>query len=174
MKVPERIRWAVDLLDPGGAERILEIGCGPGVAAALICPRLTSGRLLAIDRSAVAIERTTRRNADHIVSGRLDVRCCTLDAATTSLDPGSFDRGFDKAFAVDVNLFWVRDPGAELQGLRRVLRPGGLLHVLYGSGGPTSADRITDPIATARRAQGYTDVRTVGSGAGIGVIGSAT
>jgi hypothetical protein len=79
----------------------------------------------------------------------------------------------DKAFAVDVNLFWVRDPAAELQVLRGVLRPGGLLHVLYGSGGLTSADRIIDPIATALRAQGYTDVRAVGSEAGIGVIGVA-
>jgi SAM-dependent methyltransferase len=166
-RVPERIRWAVELLDPGGAERILEIGCGPGVAAMLICPQLSTGRLLAIDRSAVAVERTTRRNADHIASGRLEVRRCTLDAGAASLGPGPFD----KALAVDVNLFWVRDPAAELQVLRGVLRPGGLLHVLYGAGGPTSTGRITDPLAAALRAQGFTDVRSVRSGAGIGVIG---
>ncbi len=27
--VPDRVRWAVEVLDPGPAETILEIGCGP-------------------------------------------------------------------------------------------------------------------------------------------------
>jgi trans-aconitate methyltransferase len=36
-------------------ERLLEIGCGSGVAAALVCARLDDGRLLAIDRSPVQL-----------------------------------------------------------------------------------------------------------------------
>ncbi|TQM03027.1 SAM-dependent methyltransferase [Pseudonocardia kunmingensis] len=164
--VPERIRWAVDLLDPRPGDRILEVGCGPGVAAALVCARLSTGRMLAVDRSAVAVERTTRRNADHVAAGRLEVRRCTLDEVDG-------ERSFDAAFAVDVNLFWVRDPAAELQVLRRTLRPGGRLHVLYGAGGPTTADRITAPVAAALHAQGFRGVRTVGSEAGTGVVGDA-
>jgi SAM-dependent methyltransferase len=165
--VPDRIRWAVDVLDPAGADRVLEIGCGPGVAAALVCPRLPTGRMLATDRSAVAVDRTSRRNAAHVAAGRLEVRRSALDALTGP--PAAFDR----AFSVDVNLFWVRDPAPELQVLRRELRPGGLLHVLYGAGGPTSAARIIDPIAAALQAHGFTDVRVVGSDDGIGVVGAA-
>ncbi|HEV3504599.1 MAG TPA: hypothetical protein VG637_04850, partial [Actinomycetes bacterium] len=42
--VPERIRWAVEVLSPAPEDHVLEIGCGPGVAVAAICRRLTGGR----------------------------------------------------------------------------------------------------------------------------------
>lgn len=44
----------------------MELGCGPGVAAALVCRQLETGHLLAIDRSAVAVSRTAQRNADRV------------------------------------------------------------------------------------------------------------
>ncbi|TCM44279.1 class I SAM-dependent methyltransferase [Kribbella sp. VKM Ac-2568] len=61
--VPDRIRWAVEEVDPQPGEQILEIGCGPGAAAQLVCERLTTGHLLATDRSAVAVNRTAGRSA---------------------------------------------------------------------------------------------------------------
>ena len=64
--VPEHVRWVVETLGVGPDDHLLEIGCGPGVAVALICERLVSGRIVAIDRSATAISRATRRNAEHI------------------------------------------------------------------------------------------------------------
>jgi len=70
-RVPDRLRWAVDVVDPQPDEELLEVGCGPGVAAALVCERLASGRLHAVGRSATAAERTRRRGADHLASGRL-------------------------------------------------------------------------------------------------------
>ncbi|MGH9223125.1 MAG: class I SAM-dependent methyltransferase [Acidimicrobiales bacterium] len=54
--------WAVELLDVAPDDRILEAGCGPGVATALVCERLTTGQITAIDRSAVAIDRAKARN----------------------------------------------------------------------------------------------------------------
>jgi protein-L-isoaspartate O-methyltransferase len=53
-RVPERITWAVEQLDLAPTHRVLEFGCGPGVAAALVAERVTEGSLLAIDRSATA------------------------------------------------------------------------------------------------------------------------
>jgi cyclopropane fatty-acyl-phospholipid synthase-like methyltransferase len=97
--IPERISWAVETLAINGAERVLEIGGGPGLAASSICERLDTGLMLLIDRSATAVERTRRRNGDHVASGRL-----TLE----TVDLGDFearDRRFDKVFAVNVNVF---------------------------------------------------------------------
>ncbi len=161
--VPERVRWAVEALDPGPAEEILEVGGGPGVSAALICERLITGRLLAVDRSAVAIQRTAHRNATHLASGRLVVRQCALDSLT--VPPHSFD----KALTLNVNLFWVTNPCRELAVLSRALRPGGTLHVLYGAAGPTAGDRVTEAVSTALRAHGFTDVQNISASAGIGV-----
>jgi ubiquinone/menaquinone biosynthesis C-methylase UbiE len=82
--IPERIRWAVEALAVEPGDRLLEIGGGPGVAASLVCQRLDYGTLLLIDRSPTAIERTRRRNAEHVASGRLALE--TVDVA--SFDPG--------------------------------------------------------------------------------------
>jgi protein-L-isoaspartate O-methyltransferase len=54
-EAPARIAWAVDQLEVGEVDRILEIGGGRGVAAALICARLTRGSYLGITRSATAV-----------------------------------------------------------------------------------------------------------------------
>src|SRR3979490_3360537 len=70
LAVPDRVRWAVDRIDPMPDSPLLEVGCGPGGAAELICPRLTTGRLTAIDRSATATARTSARNAHYIETAR--------------------------------------------------------------------------------------------------------
>lgn len=151
-RVPDRIRWAVELVDPRPTDRILEVGGGPGVAATLICPRLTTGRLVALDRSETAVRRTRDRNAEHLASGRLEVQHAEL--ADLTVPPASLDM----AFAIDVNLFWTRVPTVELAALERGLRPGARLYVCFGAGGPQAPERVTDPIAEALAGQGFRDV----------------
>src|SRR6266511_195319 len=69
-RVPKRLQWAVQLLDISPNDEILEIGPGPGVSVSLVCEQLAGGRITAIDRSAIAIARATKRNADHVASGK--------------------------------------------------------------------------------------------------------
>ncbi len=129
--VPARIKWAVDLLSVGPKDRILEIGCGPGVALSLICDLLDGGGITAIDRSAIAVERAQARIAHRVAGGRAVVRQQEL--------AGFRGRGrFDKAFAVNVNVFWTSEADLECDVVTRVLRPGGTLWLVYEM--PATAD----------------------------------
>jgi SAM-dependent methyltransferase len=149
--IPERLVRAVELLDPAGGERILEIGSGPGVAAALICERLRDGHLTAIDRSATAIDRATRRNAAAVAAGRLDLRHIELAQLTIG-----DDARFDAALAVNVNLFWTGPADAELAVISRVLRPGGRLVLVYETPSGTLPDQARQAIERALAAHGFT------------------
>ncbi len=48
--IAPRIARAVDFLDPRSGERILEIGCGHGVAVDLVARRLEGGCVTGLDR----------------------------------------------------------------------------------------------------------------------------
>ena len=100
--IPPRIRWAVDLMDVQPSDSILEIGCGPGAGAELICQRLVGGKLFAIDRSESGVDRTRRRNQKYVDAGRLTVR--QIDLATLRVPV----KRLNKVVAFNVNLFWVR------------------------------------------------------------------
>ncbi len=120
----ERLRKVVEKLDVRPDDRILEIGCGHGVAAALVCERLERGHLTAIDRSAKMIEAATRRNASHLEAGKAEFIACDLEG----FDPE--DRRFDKVFAVRVGLFH-REPERARSIAERWLAPGGALFVFF-------------------------------------------
>jgi SAM-dependent methyltransferase len=120
---------------PGPDDRLLEIGCGPGVAVSAVCERLAGGRITAIDRSATAIRRATARNAGHVAAGRVVLQTAALE----TLHPENLPEGpggYDKVFAMNVNLFWVRTPTRELELIRTLLEPRGALFLFYGYGTP--------------------------------------
>ena len=53
----DRINRFVDAMNVQPNDRILEIGCGHGVAASLICEKLKAGRYLGMDRSPTGLAR---------------------------------------------------------------------------------------------------------------------
>src|SRR5918997_1691378 len=120
----ERLRAVVERLDIRPDDRVLEIGCGHGVAATLVCERLEGGHLTAIDRSAKMIEAATRRNAACIEAGRAEFLVADLE----ELDLG--ERRFDKIFAVRVGLFH-REPERAHALAERWLAPGGRLFAFF-------------------------------------------
>lgn len=139
--IPERLTWAVALLDVRPGDHVLEVGCGRGVAATLICEQLQTGRLVAIDRSAKAIEAARLRNAAHVEAGRASFRHAALAGADLA------GERFDKVLAVNVNTFWLRAE-AELAVLRRSLTPAGRLLLVYELPGP---EKRTSVLTRARR-----------------------
>jgi cyclopropane fatty-acyl-phospholipid synthase-like methyltransferase len=123
-KFPERLSWAVEQLKIAGDERLLEIGCGRGVAVSLICPPLTTGTITAIDRSEIAISAARQKNAAHLASGKVSFRHAALEDLTGP------PRSFDKIFAVNVNLFWLgATRGLDVVG--KLLAPDGALFLFY-------------------------------------------
>jgi len=120
----ERLRLVVELLDIQPDDEVLEIGCGHGVAATLVCERLEGGHLTAVDRSPKMIEAATRRNAAYVDAGKAEFLLASLE----DLDLG--ERRFDKIFAVRVGLFH-RDPERARDIVTRWLAPGGSLLISF-------------------------------------------
>ena len=137
-KISPRFRWMADMLplDPG--DRVLEVGCGHGVALGLIGERLTTGTITGVDRSPTMIATATRRNAALVDEGR--VRLLTASLHEMDDEPGSFDL----ICAMNVASF-LTYPDRDLGAARRLLAPGGTLGVFaqlppWASGGSTWLD----------------------------------
>src|SRR5687768_3690440 len=121
----ERLRAIVDDLPLTEASRVLEIGCGHGVAASFVCARLGEGGFLAaIDRSPKMIAVAERRNAEWVRDGTAEFLVRELE----NLDLG--ERRFDLVFAVRVGLLH-REPKRGRQLIDQYLAPGGVLRTYY-------------------------------------------
>lgn len=116
--------WAVDAMDVEPGDRLLEIGCGYGVAVSLVCERL-GGAITAIDRSAKMIGAAGRRNAAHVAAGVASFQ------TATPLDADLDDARFDKVFAINVGMFWRQRPVREPSIIRERLVPDGRLFLFH-------------------------------------------
>lgn len=122
----ERLQRVVDQLAIRPDDRVLEIGCGHGVAATMVCALLGTGRVTAIDRSAAMIRAAERRNAAQVAAGKAEFLVRDLE----DLDLGS--RQFDLVFAVRVGLFH-REPQRARALVDPWLAPGGRVEAFYDS-----------------------------------------
>jgi cyclopropane fatty-acyl-phospholipid synthase-like methyltransferase len=147
---PQRVRWAVEILAVQPGDRVLEIGCGSGVAATAICERLGDGWMLAIDRSPIQIERARTRNEAQLASGRLSLETVEL----ADLEVGG--ARFDKVFAINVNLFWLGYATAELDAVRRALAADGTLFLFYETPGRKEARQVAGRLAAVLEAEPFT------------------
>lgn len=149
-----RSRWAVELLDLQPGERLLEVGCGPGVAIAAASTR--GNAVVGVDRSAVMIGQARRRNDGAVRAGRVELVTAPVE------DLPDFDTPFDKVLAVNTVGHWD-DPLDGLTALRRVLRSGGRIAVVTQprSAGATAADSLAaaDTTAGLLGEAGFDDVR---------------
>jgi ubiquinone/menaquinone biosynthesis C-methylase UbiE len=116
---PENL-WTVDLLDVQPADHILEIGFGGGFAIEQVAQHLTYGQISGVDFSGTMVHTASRRNQRAINAGRVNLR--QGDAAKLPFQEATFD----KVFSINCLYFWT-EPLAALQGIYRVLKPGGML-----------------------------------------------
>jgi SAM-dependent methyltransferase len=144
----ERFVWAVDTLEVRPADRLLEVGCGHGVAVSLVCERLTTGTITAIDRSPKMIEIATRRNRDNVDAGRAVLEATALEDA----DLG--DRRFDKVFAFNAAPFW-QQPEAALGAIREHLARDGTVYLFWDARHAPARVRDLGKLADRLREGGF-------------------
>jgi ubiquinone/menaquinone biosynthesis C-methylase UbiE len=120
----DRQQKIVDELHIKPTDRVLEIGCGQGVAGTFVCEQLTTGIYVGIDRSKKMIDAATRRNQHFVDEGKARFVLQELE----SLNLGT--QQFDKILAVRVRLFYS-EPDRARKIVEKYLSPEGILKVVY-------------------------------------------
>jgi ubiquinone/menaquinone biosynthesis C-methylase UbiE len=119
-----RIATAVEDLKVRQSDTVLEVGCGHGVAVDLICKRLKSGKMVAIDRLSKMIAAAKRRNRAHLEAGLVEFHAVDLE----KFDPKG--QKFDAILALRTGIFH-RDPKKAQALVKRWLKPGGRVLAKY-------------------------------------------
>jgi ubiquinone/menaquinone biosynthesis C-methylase UbiE len=120
----ERNEWAISLLNLQPADRVLEIGFGPGVTIQKMSDIVTDGVIWGIDHSEVMFRQASKRNQRAIAAGRVRLAL----ASVTQLP--AFDGPFDKILDVNSYQFWHNQIEV-LRRLREQLHPGGIIALVH-------------------------------------------
>jgi SAM-dependent methyltransferase len=118
-----RNRWAVELLNVQPSDRIIELGCGPGVAVGALASRACRGLVVGVDHSEVMIRQASRRNADAIRQGRVRLIQAPVERLQVTDGP------FDAALAVNTVGMWSQ-PTSQLREIGQLLQPAGRIAVV--------------------------------------------
>jgi trans-aconitate methyltransferase len=152
-----RNSWTVALLAIEPADRVLEVGCGPGLALRACSARATEGDVTGLDHSTIMLRQAMRRNAGDVARGHVHLRLGDIDTFKQVAPQ------FDKAFSVNVIQF-VPDKAAFFVALHSVVKPGATVATTYQPRhrNPTRADAIdmAKTIAAAMGLAGFVDITT--------------
>lgn len=146
-----RLPWAVSRLALAPDSRVLEIGCGHGVAATAVLAALgPDGRYVGVDRSTAMIAAARRRNASAVAAGRARF----VHGEVPDLDLG--DARFDRLLAARVAA--MARPGP-LAAARRLLADGGRLTLVVDSPAPAGTRSHVAALLDALPAAGFAPPR---------------
>ena len=154
----ERNLWTVELLELQPRHRVLEIGCGPGLALEACASKLSEGCVVGIDHSATMIGQANSRLREAVKRGRVELCLGGLEL----LDQlGSTP--FDRIFSVNLLMF-LPDKAGAFRSIFAALAPAGLAATTYQPRNrtPTREDalRAAGEISRAMIETGFIDVRT--------------
>lgn len=123
----------------GEGHVVADFGCGPGHAAIEFATQVgPTGHVHALDINREFVRRTRVRAEQHGLGDRITAHL--LKDARIPLPNGNLDR-----IVARNTIIYVKDPIATLSEFRRVLRPGGLAHMIEGDWPLTAVE----PVPTA-------------------------
>ncbi len=125
--------WTIGQMAVRPTDRVLDVGCGGGMALKLLADRARDGLVTGLDYSREMVDQAARRNAAAVRRGTVEVR--HGDAMALPYDDGSFDQ----VCAIETFYFWP-DPLRGLAQAYRVLRPGGRITVALEMSREAAAD----------------------------------
>lgn len=141
MQNHRRFHWAAETLEIKPQDRILEIGCGVGLAVEEIVPQLGRGKIIAIDRSENMIQKAVHRNKNAIAEGKAEF------LKTDLLHYPKNDTQFNKIFCFNINFFWTQKSiENEAAILKSHLMKNGLLYIFYGPMVASGIEKIKEPL----------------------------
>jgi ubiquinone/menaquinone biosynthesis C-methylase UbiE len=156
-------------IQPG--HRVLEIGCGTGNLLVAVARRYPGVELIGIDPDPAALRRAGRKAA----RARLPVRLDRAFAGELPFPDGSIDRVLSSLMLHHLD---EDEKPRAVREIRRVLRPGGQLHLVDFAGTPAKrglsghllhrnrhmVGNLPDRVLAAMREAGLTDVAVNGHG----------
>jgi ubiquinone/menaquinone biosynthesis C-methylase UbiE len=145
----------VALLDVRPAERVLEVGFGPGVAIELLASAAPAGKIAGVDLSEQMVRQAAARNAATIKTGAVDLRQGTAESMPFE------DGAFDTVLAINSMQVW-RDAPAGLREIRRVLTGGGRVALGFTPRSRQPKGGVTELLSAA----GFEAARLVDLGGG--------
>ena len=120
------LRDYLDAMDIDKADRVLDMGCGTGVAGRAIVHRKDFfGEVLGIDQSPYLVEAANRFAVEEDLKGR--ARFVAGDTHSLDLEEGTFD-----AVVAHTLLSHVSDPLEVLGEAKRVAKPGAMIGIFDG------------------------------------------
>jgi ubiquinone/menaquinone biosynthesis C-methylase UbiE len=125
--------WTIGHMGVRPTDRVLDVGCGGGMAVKLLADRARDGFVAGLDYSPEMVDQAARRNSAGVGRGAVEVR--HGDAMALPYD----DESFDQVCAIETFYFWP-DPMRGLAEAYRVLRPGGQITVALEMSREAAAD----------------------------------
>jgi SAM-dependent methyltransferase len=120
------LREYLDAMDIDAAERVLDVGCGTGIASRTIARRTAfNGHVIGIDRSAYLVDAGRRRVREEGLDGRVELHAG--DSHSLDIPDASFD-----AVVAHTLLSHVEDQLGVLKEIARIVKPGGRIGIFDG------------------------------------------
>jgi len=152
-----RNQWAISLLNIQPADRILEIGFGPGWAIRQASKLATLGLVAGVDSSATMVKQAGIRNRAKVKSGQAILR------HSSAVNIPFEDNAFDKVYAVNSFHEW-NDSQRGIKEARRVLVPGGSFLIIehpHGNVTEASIAKVGEQIQGQLVEGGFESVQVV-------------